>query len=274
MRARRLTAALAVAGVAMAMAPAAWADDGGGAFVDEEGNPTATARDGGPGDGGARGSGRDDGCWWVVLIENDFEWALYDRDGNRRYSDTGRWLALNCPLGDPGAVGGILIVPEGVEVDVEALAAEALASVGISAPTINTSPAADRRLYVQVPTWFWLEGGWWQPYQATASTGRVQATVVATPVAVTWEPGDGGSLTCAGPGRAWQPGLPESAADCTHTYRSSSAGQPSGRFELTATVRLEIRWASNTGQGGTLPAITRSTSTSVEVGEIQAIGTR
>ena len=47
-----------------------------------------------------------------------------------------------------------------------------------------------------------------------------------------------------------------------------------GTFDLSATVRLEVTWTSNAPFGGTLPAIARTSSIDVEVGEIQAIGTR
>src|SRR3546814_1071685 len=76
-------------------------------------------------------------------------------------------------------------MPEGGEVDLEALSREALFSVSIDGPLIETSPSADRQLYTQVPTWLWLEPGWWEPYEATARAGRVWSTVRATPVSTT-----------------------------------------------------------------------------------------
>ncbi len=249
------------------------ADDGGGAFVDDNGDPTATANDGDSSGGGSAGGGSNDGCPWIVLIDDDFEWALYDRDGTRRFSETGRWFAEDCPLNAQGSVGGIVIIPEGNEVDPEALALDALATASIDQPPISTSPPADRRLYTQVPTWLWLDGDWWQGYAATASAGRVTSTVTATPVATDWEPGDGDQLTCRGPGVEWRRGLPDSATYCSHTYRHSSANRDGDAFTLGVTVRFEVTWTSNTGQGGALQVITRSASRSVQVGEIQAVET-
>lgn len=249
------------------------ADDGGGAFVDDNGDPTATANDGDSNGGGSAGAGSNDGCPWIVLIDDDFEWALYDRDGTRRFSETGRWFAEDCPLNAQGSVGGVVIIPEGNEVDPEALALNALATASIDQPLISTSPSADRRLYTQVPTWLWLDGDWWQGYAATASAGRVTSTVTATPVATDWEPGDGDQLTCRGPGVEWRRGLPDSATYCSHTYRHSSANRDGDAFTLGVTVRFEVTWTSNTGQGGALQVITRSASRSVQVGEIQAVET-
>jgi hypothetical protein len=93
-------------------------------------------------------------------------------------------------------------------------------------------------------------------------------------VSVTWQLGDGTSLTCTGPGTVWTPGAPEDGTDCSHTYRRSSAGRPGGTFPITATVRLTVTWSSNAPFGGALPAIDRPASLDVVVGEIQAIGTR
>jgi hypothetical protein len=59
-----------------------------------------------------------------------------------------------------------------------------------------------------------------------------------------------------------------------HTYTVSSADRPGGTFDLRATVTFTVAWSSNTGQGGTLPAVSRSSAVTVQVGEIQAIGTR
>jgi hypothetical protein len=245
----------------------------GEAFVDEEGNPTVEVGDGDDGESGDDGSSSGgDPCVWEVVIADDFASHVYDVDGTVQYSETGRWLQKVCPGVGAVMVGGQFLIPEGGLVDVEALALQARASIGISGPVIRTSPEAGGRLYVRVPTWLWVDGGWWHSYSATASAGRVTATVSAQPVSASWAFGDGGSVACSGPGVAWRAGLSEDATDCSHTFTTSSAGQPDGRFSLSATVTLEITWTSNIGSGGTLSPISRSSSQAVEVGEIQAIG--
>ncbi|KAA0235950.1 MAG: hypothetical protein EDR02_01995 [Actinobacteria bacterium] len=278
MRARLLTAVLTVAAVLMAITPAR-ADErpGGGAYVSPGGDPTAVATDSGSaggGEGGSGGSAGYDPCEWHVVIEDDFQFAIYDTNRNRQYSATGRWLERRCPGLGAVSVGGYFLVPEGGLVDPYQLAVDALASVSIDPPSIRTNPSQDGRLYVQVPTWLWLEPSWWQTYEATADAGRVWSSVRATPVTTTWSLGDGNTISCGGPGTAWRPGLSEDASDCTHTYRISSATTPAGSFDLEATVTFEVSWASNATGGGTLPEITRSSALDVEVGEIQAIGTR
>lgn len=284
MRSRSLIAAATMAAiVAVAVNPAAAEErptGGSGAYLDGGGNPTAAAQDGagtvgatGGGSGGAA-QGPPPPCGWRVVIEDDMEFNVYGDSLDTQHSRTGRWLQRVCEGLGAVPVDGAYLVPEGGLVDPLTLAEEALASIGIDGPAIRTSPSAEGRLYVQVPTWLWLDESWWQGYEATASAGRISSTVTARPTRTSWSLGDGTSLTCAGPGRAWQPGLPEDATDCAHIYRTSSTARPGGTFELSATVHFEIAWTSNMGIGGELPAISRSSSVPVEVGEIQAVGTR
>ncbi len=282
MRARLVVTLLAALAFVFVSAGQAWAGErpggSGGAFVDSGGDPTAVAGEGGSGGGrrsGGGGSGSTDPCEWRVVIQDDFEFKIYDVDSlEPQHSATGRWLERWCPGVGAVDVNGFFAVPEGGLADPYQVALDALASVQITPPAIRTSPSENGRLYVQVPTWLWLDSTWWQTYEATANTGRVWSTVRATPVATTWELGDGRSVSCRGPGTPWRRGLSEDASSCTHTYRSSSASRPGGIFSLEVTVTLEVSWTSNATGGGTLPAVTRSSTIAVEVGEIQAIGTR
>jgi len=279
MRARLLIETLLGAAAVVIFAIPAGADErpggSGGAYVDPDGDPTAVADDGDSHTGGGGGSEEDEQCEWHVVIDDDFEFAIYDVDFTRLHSESGRWLEYRCPGQGAVEVNGSFLVPEGGGVDPYELAVDALASVRIDSPAIQTSPSGSERLYVQVPTWLWLEQDWWQSYDATARAGRVWSTVRANPIATTWSMGDGHDVLCRGPGTEWREGLAEDASNCAHTYRKSSAGSPGGTFHLEATVTLEVTWLSNApGSSGTLPAISRTSSRDVEVGEIQAIGTR
>lgn len=243
-------------------------DPYGEGFIDEDGDPTVLAGEVSDVDGGGGGGGAaaDVPCRWEVVIEDDLLISVWAVDTlTTQHSRTGRWLQRICDGIGVIEVDGYYIIPEAGLVDPAALAAEALASIGIEGPSIRTSPSAGR-LVVHVPAWLWVDPGWWQPYGATASAGRVTATVTARPRSTSWSTGDGSSLRCGGAGRPWRPGLPESATDCSHTYLTASG------FDLSATVALEVTWTSNVGVGGALPAISRTSSIEVVVGEIQAIG--
>lgn len=247
----------------------------GGAFVDSVGAPTAFATEAAhrAEAGESAAAGGTVTCTWNVWIEDDDTFAVYDTEGGvQQHSTTGRWLSQTCRDAASGAVTGRIVPEDGI--DPETVAQQALRSVDIPGPTIRTSPVTDRGLYVRVPTWLWIDPGWWRPYTATATAGTVTATVEARPVRVVWESGDGGAVTCDGPGQPWAPGLPEDAIGCTYAYSSSSDVQPDGRFRLRATVELEVGWSANTGASGSLGPITRSAEELVQVGEIQAIETR
>jgi hypothetical protein len=268
MRTRWVAAVALGAGLVVGRAPAALADSappGGGAFIDPDGDPTATAGDG-ESSGGGGGGGADD-CEYQLSVADDFVFFVYGDDDTPQHSATGRWFTTVCN----GA--SVAFVPEGGLVDPRQVAVDALASVGIGGPVLGTSPAADR-LVVRVPSWLWVDGSWWQTYSAIAAAGRVTATVTVRPVATEWSTGDGGGTTCSGRGVVWAPGMDDSATDCSYTYLDPSSGEPGSTFPLTATVRMEVTWSSNTGQGGVLPAISRSSTQPVTVSEIQAVGTR
>lgn len=240
----------------------AFIDGANGSLTAEAADETVTERRSG-------GGGATD-CHWERLPAGTIS---YDDLGNRLVSPTGRWLQKVCD-GSPVMVGGSFAVPERPPVDPRTVARQARESVSIPEPTLLTAPPPDRRLYVQMRTWLWLDPSWWKPYTATADTGAVSASVVATPVRTIWTMGDGRQTTCDGPGVAWRRGLPEGATTCAYTYRRSSAGEPGGTYTMSVAVEFEVSWSSSAGSGGVLPAIIRTASRPVEVGEIQAVETR
>lgn len=125
---------------------------------------------------------------------------------------------------------------------------------------------------VGVPTWLWVDGPW-APASATAQVAGTSATVTAVPVSVVWSPGDGTTVTCDGPGTAYDPTRPpaDQRSACTHTYGRSSAALPGGAYALAATVTYEVTWSSSTGAGGSLGTLTRTSTVPVAVEEAQAL---
>ncbi len=184
MRARVVIGSLVSLGALLTAVPAsAEGRPDSDAYIDDDDSPTVVVTDSTPSD--RPGPVGETNCTWEVVVADDMATKVYSESGTTRHSATGRWLQKTCD-GVPVAVGGAFLIPDGGEVDVEALAQEARSSIGIAAPAIRTSPEAGGRLYVRVPTWLWVDGGWWRPYQATASAGRVTATVTATPVTATF----------------------------------------------------------------------------------------
>lgn len=269
---RALRVILAALVLALWPTVVASANESAGGFVDAVGDPTAVARD-------ARGDlpwGRDSDrpdCVWTAVVRDDAVRPVYDPAGRRQFSETGRWLQMICD-GTLVYVDGWPLIPERGRVNPALLAEQASRSVSIAPPLMATSPDASKALYVQVPTWLWITSAWWRPYEATASAGRVTATVSVRPMRTVWSTGDGGSVRCDGPGVEWREGLAEDASPCRHTYRRSSSRQPGEAFSLRAVVEMEVSWTSNVGVSGRLPAIRRSAETAARVAEIQAVGSR
>jgi hypothetical protein len=64
-------------------------------------------------------------------------------------------------------------------------------------------------------------------------------TATATPVSLTWHPGDGSTMTCYGAGTPYSSAdNPAAAPDCGRTYSSSSAGQPGGALPPLFTIAV------------------------------------
>lgn len=147
------------------------------------------------------------------------------------------------------------------------VAQRAYSQLYLRSPQIGVSPATEQ--LVRLPTWLWLDPADWAEVSATASVPGVSVTAVATPKSVSWSMGDGGSITCDGPGTAFTTGDDPAAEspDCGYTYTT-----PSELFEVSATVEWTVTW-SGAGQSGVFPGLTTSSSTQVRVVESQALTT-
>src|SRR5271170_2712589 len=128
--------------------------------------------------------------------------------------------------------------------DPAVLAALARQTLGLPSPVIRSSPAQNALQLTNLPTWLWINPAEWVPESKTATVPGESVTATATPVSVTWHPGDGSTVTCQGAGTPYTSADNAAAAspDCGHTYTSSSAGQPGGAFQVTATITWDIAW--------------------------------
>jgi hypothetical protein len=137
---------------------------------------------------------------------------------------------------------------------------------------------------VNLAEWFWLPSSMWHPLSTTAQAcnagGCVAATATAIPAYVTWNTGDGSSVTCNGPGTPYDTSLPatDQTTACSHTYTATSAGQPSpdgnpndAAFPVTATLTWTVAWAGANGSAGALPSLTTQGATSLAVAQIESV---
>jgi hypothetical protein len=211
-------------------------------------------------EGGIAPGGPTPGSWYSVTCVNQIT------DASTTETE---WIS------DRAAVGGTPAV------DPYAVARQAENSLRLPQPDTSFSPAAFS--VVNLPTWLWIGAGIWHSYSITATVGPVSATAVATPRSVDWSMGDGGEVTCNGPGTPFDPAQPlsQQATGCSYTYTSSSIGQPSpngdpddSAFTVRTTINWSVSWSTRGAPGGgALPPLSTSASTPVRVEQVESINT-
>lgn len=169
--------------------------------------------------------------------------------------------AVTCSRGQPA------ITPQD-------LAQQVWGAIRLPLPDVRTAPPRASAGLVGLAEWVWVPRGQWVPMSKRASAGTVWAEVNANPQRMTIAPGSGQpSMTCAGPGTAYDPHRPAAAqhTDCSYTYHQASAAQPGAAYRVTVTVMWGGSWTGSGGVGGTLPDISRSVTFSLRVGEAQGL---
>jgi hypothetical protein len=175
---------------------------------------------------------------------------------------------LMCPLTVAGPA------PAGGPPPAAVLAQLARSYLALPTPAIVSSPPAGVLQLTGLPVWLWVNRAMWAPRSATAAVPGERVSVTATPVALTWQMGDGAVVACRGPGTPYTSRYSPSAPspDCGHTYTWPSAAQPRGAYRVTATITWAITWQAGAA-AGTLPALASATTTALRVGESPALNT-
>jgi hypothetical protein len=157
------------------------------------------------------------------------------------------------------------------------------------AQTIAEIPVAVFELYpplewhatVKVPNWVYA-GANVQPFTKTGGFAANRITIRVVPRAMTIDWGDKTIQTCTSLGipydsvthpdllylQARDPGPPDA---CTHAYKHHSGNQPDQAYPVTMSIIWDAVWTSNSGQTGTFPAYTQTTSAKIEVDQIEVI---
>ena len=162
-------------------------------------------------------------------------------------------------------------------VNIRALVDQASKALNIPLPKVSLSPDAVATQYVGLPLWAWSPAGAWVRKSVTVSAGGVSLTMTATPVFSVWSMGDGGSMTCQGPGTPYPSAAsgkpPRRSPDCGWTYARASASEPDGLFQVSVTTHWKVVWSTTTGLSGSEPDLTSSSALRLRVSEIQALVT-
>lgn len=152
------------------------------------------------------------------------------------------------------------------------VAQQAVKEIHLPQPAMHLSPGSNSPQWVNFPAFLWTDAAAWNPLSATASAGGVAVSATATPVRLTWDMGDGATVTCTGPGTPFTDETPAAASspDCGYMYHRASDTEPSGKFTIQATETWQVTWAGG-GQSGTLPDLAATSSIAVRVAESQAL---
>jgi hypothetical protein len=218
-------------------------------------------------------AGAASGCTYEVVIQDDRARGVYELDGARTYSDTGRWLRKICD-GAVVDVGGLFFFPEGSAYGATDVLADAINRLDPRPPLWGSSPdGVDVPMVTQMPTWLWVEPSYWNGsfvVRAESPSGRVWAEARAVPVSASWNVGNGTSVPCGGPG---MPFSETAESGCTHVFEHSTAG--TAGVSLSVTVTFDV--LGTTSENPTPVSVGQLSRTSppvvVTVGEIQAIET-
>lgn len=202
-----------------------------------------------------------------LTVYDDQTGMSVQTDGN------GHWLSKECVAPGGARTAKSVYVGDRPPTDVRD---EALGRLELPAPEIRMSPRPDLDQIVHIRTFLWTDEALWRPQVSTVSVPGVSVTVRAVPETLDWDMGTGkdAAVHCTGPGRPWNPALPEDRQDtaCSFVYTRPSIGQPGLRYPVSATLRWHVSW-SVTGApgGGDLGTVSRSTTTSVRVIEVQTV---
>lgn len=234
--------------------------------------------------GGAKGESSGSACTYIPLPAKDA--ATFGPGG----PTPGSWYFVKCPGRTLSIYNGALswfpTAPPAQTAPLaatpSALALQAADSLSLPPPVVNLNPSSFS--VVNLSSWLWIGPQIWHSFRATATAGGVSATAVAVPESVSWSMGDGHSVVCDGPGTPYQPGIASDAqtTNCSYTYLTSSAGQPSddgsdpnkGAFRVSATITWGISWsATGVAGGGSLAPLHTSSTIPVRVEQVETVGT-
>ncbi|GEA89058.1 hypothetical protein [Cellulomonas cellasea] len=191
---------------------------------------------------------------------------------------SGAMYQVSCTGPLPGTNGGWTWLPTpppgfgGVSVTPAELASRAVDRMQLVGPAIGITVPPDRLGLVGVPVWLWTEVSptTWGPNSATASVPGLSVTATAQVQEIRWDMGDGNAVVCPNAGTPWYEGGIESPT-CDHIYEQPSVGQPDDAYTVTATSTWDVTWSGG-GASGSL-TLTRSSSTTVRIGELQVLVT-
>ncbi|WP_229898599.1 ATP/GTP-binding protein [Streptomyces finlayi] len=161
-------------------------------------------------------------------------------------------------------------------VDPLVVAHQAVDSMLLEGPKIQTAPKQGAIGLVGLPVWLWSAPSptTTGPNVASATAGAVTVTATAKVTSIVWRPGDGQTVTCPGPGTPYSAAYGKRPSPtCGHVYTRTSGKQPGAKYQLTATSTWSVEWqVQGTALGGEFTETRTSAPAPLAIGEAQAVG--
>ncbi|WP_344804393.1 hypothetical protein [Microlunatus ginsengisoli] len=175
------------------------------------------------------------------------------------------------PTKKPAAKKSDPKAPQVVQVSPQEIALMAVAELQLPAvkPGIGPDPSINRWKMAAVgyPLWLWADG----PTHVGPVSQRVANLYVsldANLTSVSYDMGDGHTVTCDGPGKKWTRAVPAGkASSCGYRYQKPSL--PKGSYTVRATSHWAISWVVG-GQSGVVTMDQVGTQ-QLPVGELQVL---
>ena len=145
----------------------------------------------------------------------------------------------------------------------------------LKGPDFTTTVAERGHGAVGLPVWIWVPEGNqksdnWGPYTKTATLGGVTVTATAKVSSVKYSMGDGGSVTCRGPGVAYFVSRSQvDSPSCGYKYSRMSPDEGRDAYTVNADATWSVHWSGG-GQSGDQQT-GASSSDQAYVGEIQVM---
>ena len=266
---------VSAAAISTGATPASAAGGSGCTGYNVGGNSWAIECGTGGGSGGSTGGGGGESvCTYITLAEAVQQFLVSQVVAAQYKAPAGYiYLVQNCPDQFFG-VPAIVLYADGGKLTTKDLADQAYAELSPPALAVGTAPPSGKDGLVGLPEWFWIDAADYQTLSRTVALAGLSATVTAKPGPLVINPGDGqASITCPGPGTAYDPSEPAGSqqSDCTFLYTQPSAGQPGNAFTVSISVTWTATWSGTGGTGGTLAPITRTTTIALPIAQAETV---
>ncbi|GGI07053.1 hypothetical protein GCM10011354_22170 [Egicoccus halophilus] len=197
----------------------------------------------------------------------DARWYIVNCDGDDLY----RWYV---PGDETDDVGPQALLREVIQT--------AFGSVEAGTGELRLAPAQPAPHVTGLPSWLAIEPQAWEPRSATVTAGSISVTATLAPLRVDWSLGDGGAVTCDGPGSIYDTSVAfaSQSTDCSYTFAVASTLEgPAGTYAVSANivygasyvVSSPLEELNGSFELGELPG--PATTEQVSVQQIQAVRT-